>query len=126
MSLCVCVRGCVCVWWFVVVVTLYRVLSLQLQTLNLFDLSQHFSQTGPLWLKEPDNRYQTPQLTPAPPPSACGYYNTTPMPTQHNASAVLAEEDDSELDYGGLGGGTSGKVGEKVHYSKTHPLYTAK
>lgn len=95
-----------------------------MQTLNLFELSQHFSQTGPQWLKESGQQHPySPQLTPAPPPSACGYYHTH-LATQHAESAVLTEdEEDSELDYGGLGGGTSGRVGERVHYvSKAHPL----
>ena len=42
-------------------------------TLNLFELSQQFSQAGPQWLRE--HTHQSPRLTPAPPPSACGYYN---------------------------------------------------
>lgn len=90
-----------------------------MQTLNLFELSQHFSQTGPEWLKE-SGRQQSPQLTPAPPPSACGYYHPSmSLAIQHDESAVLAEEDeDSELDYGGLGKHTVAKLDDRAQYSR--------
>lgn len=100
--------------------TITALFLLQLQTLNLFELSQHFVQTGPHWLKESGRPLPSPLLTPAPPPSACGYYRThhgISVATEHAKSAVIAEEDqDSELDYGGLVGGATGKV--RVHYDR--------
>lgn len=60
----------------------------------MFELSQHFSQTGPQWLKE-TNRHYSPQLTPAPPPSACGYYNTHPI-TMTTPHEVIVEEEEEE------------------------------
>ena len=78
-------------------------------------------------------RHSSPRLTPAPPPSACGYYNTNAKATgggggggQRAESAVYSEDEDSEMDYGGFGGGTAGKVGERVHYVKRRVSNRAK
>jgi hypothetical protein len=92
-----------CIWF-----SMMCLLS-QMQTLNLFELSQHFSQTGPHWLKETKHHPHTPLLTPAPPPSACGYYHAHlgGVATQQDESAVLMEDEDSELDYGEGGCGTT-------------------
>lgn len=94
---------------------------MQLQTLNLFELSQHFSQTGPHWLKE-SGRRESPHLTPAPPPSACGYYRTH---SAQRRETEKREDEDSDLNYGGLDYKAQGmyrKHGDRVtfHLNRTY------
>lgn len=89
---------------------------MQLQTLNLFELSQQFSQTGPHWLKESGGAAAdpSPHLTPAPPPTARGFYHHAHLPSSRaTESAVLSEEGEG-LDYGG---GISGRMGHKAQYA---------
>ena len=68
-----------------IIVTFLNYVTQNMGTLNLFELSQHFSRVGPQWLRE--QQFQSPHFTPAPPPSACGVYRQPPRINSTSSSA---------------------------------------
>ena len=103
---------------------------MQMQTINLFELSQQFSQPGQhRETAGGGDHHQSPHLTPAPPPSACSFYHTINMPSRVGMEGARLEEEEGvgleeeegagleeeeELDYGG---GVSGRMGHRAQYA---------